>query len=294
MHTLILAALLASVQPAPAEESRSLRLSVFDSKGQPVKDLEAREVVVVENGVARPLTRLSRDDRGIALALVVDTSAAVQDAYRLQILPAITRVLRRLPAKTRVAVWTSGARPVRAAEATADVEEAVASLQRTVPDGGNTLFDTIDAAVADLAAAEGQRSILLIVTGTGVEFSSLDRPRVVDDPARLGATEVHAVAVEEMRSLSEPVLDSEGRSPMERFANYDRALDSLTRATGGRLERALSFMSLTPALDAVLADISGGYRLSYSAAAGVARREVEVRVARPRVRLRHAKTSQVD
>jgi VWFA-related protein len=294
MHALVLAALLASAQPAAVEESRSLRLSVFDPRGQAVVDLEAREVVVVENGVARPVTRLSPDNRKIALALVVDTSTAVQDSYRLQMLPAIVSVLHRLPTGTRVTVWTSGARPARIAEATANTEEAIAALQRAVPDGGNTLFDTIDAAVADLTAAEAQRSVLLIVTSTGVEFSSGDRPRVAEDPRRLGATEVYAAAVEDGTPISEPVDAQEGRSPMERRANYDRALDSLTRETGGRLERAFSFMSLAPALDAIASDLSGGYRLSYSTAVAVGRREVEVRVARPKVRLRYAKTSQAD
>ena len=294
MHALVLAVLLASAQPAVAQETRSLRLSVFDSKGQPVTNLEAREVAVVENGVARPVARLSRDDRQIALALVVDTSAAARESYRLQVVPAVVSLLRRLPAGARVTVWTSGSRPTRVAERTAAVEDAIAALQRAIPDGGNTLFDTIDAAVADLTAAEAQRSVLLIVTGTGVEFSSGDRPRVAEDPARLGATEVYAVAIEEGVPISEPEDDQEGRSPMERHANYDRALDSLTRQTGGRLERAFSYMSLAPALDTILADLSGGYRLSYSTAAGVARHEVEVRVARPKVRLRHAQTSQAD
>lgn len=294
MHALVLAAILASAQPAAAEGNRSLRLSVFDSRGRPVVGLETREVVVVENGVARPVTRLSPDDRRIALALVVDTSAAVQDSYRLHVLPAVVSVLHHLPAGTRVTAWTSGARPTRIAEATADIEEAIAALQRTVPNGGNTLFDAIDAAVADLTAAEAQRSVLLIVTSTGVEFSSGDRPRVADDPRRLGATEVYAVAIEEATPISEPADTQEGRSPMERRANYDRALDSLTRETGGRLERTFSFMSLASALDAIASDLSGGYRLSYSTEVAVGAREVEVRVARPKVRLRYAKTSQAD
>jgi VWFA-related protein len=294
MLALIGSALILAASAAPVEEARALRLVVLDSKDRPIGDLKADELAVVENGVARVVKRLAPDKRQITLALIVDTSAVLHDAYRPYILPAVLRLVRGLPGGTRLTLWTSGSRPERLVEPTRDPDAVEAALRRVVPEGGNTLFDAIDQALADLAAAEGQRSILVIVTGTGVEFSSRDTPRALDDPRRVGATEVFAVMAEEPLAVTEEANPEEGRSPAERRADYDRTLLTLARQTGGRCERALSFMSVSPALDLIAAEIGAGYVLDYASVPDLKQRKLTLRVARSKVRVRYAPASQTD
>ncbi len=294
MLALIASAYMLAAPAAPAEETRALRLVALDPKGHAVGDLTAHELAVMENGVARAVTRLVPDRRKITLALVVDTSASLSDGYRAFVVPAVESFLAKLPSGTSLTLWTSGSRPQRVVERTDDPGELSQALARVVPQGGNTLFDTLDEALAGLAAAEGQRSILVIVSATGPEFSARDASRVLDDPRRIGTAEVYSVELEEPLAVNEEANPEEGRSPMERRADYDRALDTLARTTGGRCERALSLIALSPALDLLATDIGAGYLLDYASVASLKERKLTVHVARGKVRVRFSQASRMD
>src|SRR4051812_13368084 len=171
MLSLSLSALLLLAQPtAPAEEPRTVTISVTDDKGLPVESLAAEEIAVVENGAARTLSRLEKDRRPLRLALIVDTSEPVADHYRLQMLDPILRFLSKLPEGTDYAVWTTGDRPTKVVDYGAAKVAATRALQRVFPTGGNTLLDALVEASKDLAVKEAGRSAIVVVTGTGAGF----------------------------------------------------------------------------------------------------------------------------
>jgi VWFA-related protein len=294
LGTIGMSLLLAAAPIAVDEEVRTLRVSVVDAKGRPVRDLEAHEVAVIENGVARRVTRIAEDSRPLTVALLVDSSAAVADQFRLDLVPALATFLRRLPDGTRVGLWTSGTRPTRAVDWTTETPAVEKALERVMLGGGNTLIDAIDEVLETLVAAEGQRAALVIVTGNGIEFSSRDRPLAVEQEKRRAGIEVDAVQIDVVSQLLEAPDRADDEAPGERQARYERALAPLTSETGGRHEHVLSSTAVAGALARIAVDLSQGYVLTYASVPGLRTRKTEVLVSRPKVSIRHAPASPVN
>ena len=268
-------AFLAFLQAAPAGEVevRAVTVTVIDDKGEPVEGLAREEVALIENGVVRDLTSLEQDRRPLSLVLLVDTSAAVASAYRLTIVEALAGFLSRLPPGSKFSIWTTGDRPTRLVELTDDVAAASRALTRVAPQGGNTMLDALVEASEELKKTEGERTAVVAVTAVGVEFSSRDRYRVAQE-ARKNAGLFMAVRIEE------GVTDFENRS------GYDYVFDDLTKRTGGLYESTLSVMGVDAALRKLSAHLRAQYRLSYATVPDLRNRKIEVKVARPGVKVR--------
>ena len=225
----MLAAALLLLAPAalPAgDESRSLTVTVTDDKGAPIDGLAAQDVAVVENGAARNLTRVEKDERPLRLAVLVDTSQPMGDHYRLQVLDPLLRFLGRLPKGAEFAVWTTGDRPNKVVDYGEGTTAAAKALRRIFPTGGNTLLDALVEAAKDLQAKEAARSAIVVVTGTGVGFANYSKEQVVDLVRPTGAT-VLAAEIEESG-------DAASRSQGEvSKTDYDYTLSNLADATGG-------------------------------------------------------------
>ncbi len=281
MFSLALAALL--LQASSPLELRTVTVVATDAKGAPVRGLTAADAVVLENGVAREVVELSLDSRPLTLAILVDTSAPMATPFRLTVAGAVAQFLNRLPEGTRFAIWTTGDRPSKVADFGTDPAQASRALARAFPTGGNTLLDALVEASQDLSKREGERSAVVAITGAGIGFSNWDRFQVVDK-AKASRAQFLAVQFDE---TGPPDLQGDGTDQVGRL-DYDFVLGRLTRETGGRLERSLSARGVGKALDAVAAELSGQYRLSYRSLPGGndRKREVEVTVTRPEVRLR--------
>jgi len=278
MSLALLAGLLlaqAAVPPAGPEPAqvRSLPVTITDEKGRAVEGLSPDEVVVMENGLARDVLGLDPDRRPLTLALLVDTSLNMGSALRLNLLEPLTAFLGGLPSGSRFALWTTGDRPTKLVDYTTDVPAASRALMRVAPQGGNTLLDALVEASADLKKKEGERSAVVAVTKIGIEFSSRDRYRVVEEAAR-NAPLFLAVEIEE------------GAESFESRSNYDYALGELARKTGGVFETVLSAMASGPALQKVAAGLKAQYRLRYATLPEIKERKLEVKVSRPGVRVR--------
>jgi VWFA-related protein len=284
MSSILLAAALLAPQaaaPAPAEEPRTVTVTVTDDKGQPVESLEAQDVAVLENGAARTLTRVERDRRPLRLAVVVDTSQPMSDHYRSQMLEPVLRLLGRLPEGTQFAVWTTGDRPKKVVEYGDGVIAARRALERVFPQGGNTLLDALVEASRDLQEKEAGRSAIVVVTGTGVGFANYSKEQVVDIVRPSGAT-VLAAEIEETEAAA-----SRAQGEVSRV-DYDYVLSKLADATGGRRDILLSAMGTSRALESFAGELSSQYRLTFDSVAGLKDkdRKVEVKVARPGAKVR--------
>ena len=95
-------AVLALALQGPAEQvvpaaGRTVTISVTDEKGAPVAGLRPEEVVVLENGVARDVSRVEPESRPLQVAVIVDSSEPVSSVYRVSVVDEIVRFLGRLP-----------------------------------------------------------------------------------------------------------------------------------------------------------------------------------------------------
>jgi hypothetical protein len=266
----VLGLLLQTASP-PNPELRTLSFIAVDPKGHPEDGLQPEEVAVLEDGVARIVSKVEPDTRPLTVALLADTSESIGTSFRLDVIDGLSRLLRGLPQGTQFSVWVTGDRPRKVMDFGEDVPAALEALKKVFPQGGNTLLDAIPEASRDLKKQEGARSAVVIVTGIGQDFSNRDQYRAVEDSLR-NATWFMAVEFET------------GPTEFETRARYDYTLGSLTAKTGGVYERLLSPTGAGDALGRVLAALRSTYRVSYASAGGNPKK-LAVVVARPGVRV---------
>jgi VWFA-related protein len=276
-----------ALQAAPAStpaEARTVTVSVTDEKGGPVTGLRPEEVAVLENGVARDVSRLEPETRPLTVAVIVDSSEPIAGFYRLSVVDAVARFLGRLPGGTRYALWTTGDRPNKVVDFTDDVARAGRALKRTFPRGGNTLFDAIIEASDDLKQKEGQRTAVVVVSGNGLGFTNYDRFSVVDRALK-NAHSFMIVNFQEGAGPGDPALG--GNDAMGRVgrADYDFVLGTLADRSGGLREVPLSAMGVDRSLEKIAASLGGQYRITYSTLPDLKDRKLEVKVARPGVKV---------
>ncbi len=267
-------------QPAPS--TYSIRAVVSDAKGAPVRDLEAADVSLTESRVTLQVTRFEKDDGPALVALLLDSSEAAASTYRVEFIAAAKAFVASLPETTRLSVWTTGDRPVKVVDDISLGEDGAwrgieSRLSRIAPTGGNTVLDALVEASADLQKKEGGRRIVVFLSGIGPGFSNDNRQGIVDRVMKTGV-EVAGVAVS---ARGEP---SGGGDLSEE--DYDFVFGTLTEDTAGRLERALTAMGVSAALQRVAADLRCTYRLSYLQTRDSRRSRIALQVARPSVKVR--------
>jgi VWFA-related protein len=269
---------LALLQADAAALERTLTVTAVDETGTPVQGLGADEVVVLENGVARPTVRFELDRRPLDVAILVDTSQPMATAFRLNELEAVVQFVRRLPEGAQYAVWTTGDRPTKRIDFGEDPAQAERVLRRVIPSGGNTLLDALVEAARDLERREERRPVVVALTGTGIGFANRDRRRVVDEGV---ATGVQFLVVQ-----FDEAGDADVQAGSEQISrqDYDYVLSELARRSGGRHERVLSALGVRGAMDTLVPELSARYRLTYASAGKDDK--LEVQVARPGVKVR--------
>src|SRR5712692_9090460 len=157
-----LAAALLLQASAPADV-KTLDVWITDSKGTAVRGLVPEETAVVENGVARNVTRLEEDRRPLMVAVVVDSSAPMATFYRLHLVDPVVQLLNHLPEASRFAVWTTGDRPQQIADWRDDVAAASRAHQRTAPQGRKTCLQPLHEGHDALQEEGGERSAVVVV-----------------------------------------------------------------------------------------------------------------------------------
>jgi len=255
---------------APGTEVRALTVTLLDEKDREVTDISAADIALAENGVSRDVTSFKPDRRPLSVAVIVDTSAAMGASYRLNIVDAVLGLVARLPDGARYALWTTGDRPTKIVDHTVEREEAGRALRLVAPQGGNYLLDAFGEASADLKklSREGDRTVVVAVTGTGPELSYRDKYR----------------AAEEAEKNAELFLSAQvdsGGADFDMRSNLSYVMDRLARATGGRHEVVLSAMGADSALRKLSAHLRSGYRLAYATVPDLKKRKLDLSVARP-------------
>jgi VWFA-related protein len=273
MPVLALAALLlgqAAPTTAPGTEVRALTVILLDNKDQEVTDVSPSDVALLENGVSRDIVSFKPDRRPLSVAVLVDTSAAVGSAYRLNVVDAVIGLIARLPEGSRYALWTTGDRPTKVRDFTDDRGAAATALRMVAPMGGNYMLDAFDEASKDLkkSSREGDRTAVVAVSFMGPEFSSVDKYRAAD-VAQGNADLFLSVQVEEAEGAERE---------LQTAVSY--VMDRVAHATGGRFDTILSPMGLDGALRKVSAHLRSAYRLLYASVPDLKKRDLDLRVAR--------------
>jgi VWFA-related protein len=279
---------------AAGPDTRNVALVVTDEQGAFVGDVRRDEVRVFENGEARELVSFEKDDRRLAVVLVLDTSTGAAAVFRTQAFDAVSALLSRLPEGSRCTLWTTGDRPRKIGALEGDrvqVEKMVA--QGFGLEGPNALLDTLVEAAESLGRESGRRRALVAVSGAGAGHTTFS-PGDVSSQVRKAGGRVLGVMYREggsggagsLRGLD--VQRDDANLTMVGPADHERVLSGLARATGGRFEPVPTTLGVTRLLESIGAELAGQYRLRYQGSDTKGSRQVDVRLARTGVRWRVA------
>jgi Ca-activated chloride channel family protein len=236
-------------------EERSVYVTVVDKADKPVLGLSPAEFVVREGGMAREVLRVEPASEPAQIALLIDTSAAVEP-YVGDVRRALQTFFKEVGGKHEVAVIGYGERPTVLVDYTRDVKRLETSLgmifQRA--NSGTELMDAIVEVSHGLQKRKAQRPVIVVFNTRGQEFGERTHTTVIDELRTFPVT-LHAL-----------VLNRRGApSPNEREQQeLELTLADGTKLTGGRRDELLTTMALGDRLHAVLDEINNQYKVTYA------------------------------
>ena len=254
---------------AQAQE-RVVYASVVDRDGAPVLDLAARDFIVREDGVAREVLRVAKDDDPLQVALLVDNSTSMRSRLP-QLRKAAAAFVRATREGVPLAFITLAERPTTVVGYTTEREPLFKAIDRMFSfDAGNYLLDGIAETSQALAKRTMWRSAIAVITGLGPELSYRQYTEVLRF-FREGGASLHVLQI------------GTGVGGQGREIVVSRA----TGETGGRFEEVLTPVALELKAQQLGAEISNQYRITYARPERlIPPKNVEVSVRRPNLRTR--------
>jgi hypothetical protein len=275
MRSTLLAVSLAvhAAAETPAPVTRSVTLSVYTKKAEPVIDLRPDEVVVSEGGRKAGVLGLEPDRRPLEVAVVVDSSAAAASSYRSDLVAAVMALWKALPPDASIAVWTSGP-PSRVVDFGTPLAEAEPRLQSVAPAGKNYAFDAMLDASRALGDRPSQRRAIVYVGGIDIEASAM---RVSETQQAIGL----ALAVPLMVLIQPGGAGAALGGPTSGIAtswDVQGYVEKMTPTYGGTSWVVLSTQAAANTLREAAAIVGSQYRVRYeSTTDATAAPKVEVR-----------------
>lgn len=237
---------------AQAEE-RTIYASVLDQSEAPVAGLSAADFIVREGGMAREVLRVSPATEPLQIAVLVDTSNAIEPDI-LELRRALSTFFKEMAAKHEIALIGFGERPTVLVDYTRDLSSLEKGIGRVFarPDSGAYLLEAIIEASRGLQRRKAARPVIVSILTEGPEFSDRHHQTVFDELRESRAT-FHSLTLNK-RSVS---TDPSARE-------LDLVLSDGTRMTGGRREDLLTAMALSSELRSLAAELNNQYLVVYS------------------------------
>ena len=195
-----------------AVELVSLNVTVTDPAGRYVRELDQDAFRVFEDGAQQEISFFTKTNLPVALSILMDTSASMED--RLQTAQeAAVGFVRRLRSQDLAQVIDFDSRVQVAQSFTGSIPELEAAIRRTTAGGSTSLHNAIYIALKELKKVRAQgtediRRQAIIVLSDGEDTSSLVGFDEVLELAKRSETAVYAIGlrspdVHRHRSFSE-------------------------------------------------------------------------------------------
>jgi Ca-activated chloride channel homolog len=219
--------------------------AIVTSRGEFVRGLTQQDFEVFEDGVRQPIASFVSEDAPLDLILAVDISGSMDAA-----LPEVKAAVRQLMAKLRRgdAATLIGFNDTTfiAAERERDPQARERALELLTPWGGTALYDATVRAL-DLVSREwGRKGVVLFSDGDDRD-SLTPRDGAL---ARVQASDAMLYTIGFGNGATVPLLR--------------KSLEDYARATGGRAFFPRQAKDLDRVFDAIVAELSNQYVLSYS------------------------------
>ena len=259
-----------------AVEVVSLNLTVNDTAGRYIIDLEQPEFSVFEDGVKQDITFFTRKVQPVALSLLIDSSASMEEKMPVLQAAAINFVNRLKPTDLAQVIDFDSRVEIRQAF-TADQAKLATAINQTASGGSTSLHNAIYIALKELkkvraVAEDDVRRQALVIFSDGEDTSSLVSFDEVLDLAKRSETAVYTIALRG--------ADSQSKG----FREAEFVMRQLAQETGGKSYFPAKIDDLDSVYGQIADELASQYTLGYSSR-NVRRdgtwRRVVVQIARP-------------
>jgi Ca-activated chloride channel homolog len=256
----------------------SLNVTVTDSASHYVTDLEQGDFSVFEDGIKQNVTFFSRRQQPIALSLLLDSSASMEQ-HLPTLQAAATNFVHRLKPSDIAQVVDFDSKVEIRQSFTANKTELETAIEQTSAGGSTSLHNAIYIALKELRKVravneEDVRRQALIVFSDGEDTSSLVSFEEVLDLAKRSETAIYAIALRGS--------DTQAKG----FREAEFVMRTLAQETGGRAFFPAKIDDLAGVYAQIADELASQYTLGYSSAnqrRDGAWRRVLVQVARPNI-----------
>ena len=236
----------------------ALNVTVTDPSNRYLTDLTADEFLVYEDSVKQSVAYFSRTNLSLSVALLLDSSASMEDKMRTT-QEAASGFVQSLRPEDQAEVIDFDSRVTVLAPFTGskpDLEKAIASI---VPGGSTSLYTAVYIALRELKKTESRgmedlRRRAVIVLSDGEDTSSLVAYDEVLEAAKRSEIAIYAIGI---RSKD---ANAFGKG----YGQADFALRQLTTQTGGRVFFPSSVDELKAIYALIAQELSSQYLVGYT------------------------------
>jgi Ca-activated chloride channel family protein len=255
----------------------SLSVTVTNAEGRYVTDLQPEDFSVFEDGVKQDVTFFDRSNLPIALSLLLDTSASMEERMHTA-QEAAVGFARRVRPQDLAQLVDFDTRVEVTQAFTNNVDELEAAIRRTAAGGSTALYNAVYIALKELkkiqaTSADEVRRQAIVVFSDGEDTSSLVTFEQVLDLAKRSETSIYTIGLRPR----EEVL---GKG----FKEADYVLREVAQQTGGRSFFPSKIEELAAIYSQIGDELSSQYMLGYvskNTRRDGSWRRVVVRVSRP-------------
>jgi Ca-activated chloride channel family protein len=280
----IAATTLAAQQPTPTPQVFrsgvdivSLNVTVMDTQNHYLTELEQTDFTVVEDGAKQELLYFSKSNLPIALSLLIDTSASMEERL-LVAQNAAVGFAQRIREQDLAQVIDFDSRVEIVQGFTADKSALEAAIRGTSSGGSTSLYNAIYIALRELKRVrttkqDNLRRDAIILLSDGEDTTSLVSFEEVMELAKRSETSIYTIGLQPR----EPAF-------VKGFREAEFVLRQLAQETGGRAFFVQKAEELTGVYGQIADELSSQYSLGYAPKnpkRDGAWRKVAVQVARP-------------
>ena len=259
----------------------SLNVTVTDSGSRYVTDLEEPDFQIFEDGMKQDVTFFSRRQQPVALSLLLDSSASMEDKLSTLQTAAGNFVKRLKPNDIAQVIDFDNRVDVRQVF-TGSQPDLLTAIDRIAAGGSTSLHNAIYIALKELrkvraVTEQDIRRQALVVFSDGEDTSSLVSFDEVLDLAKRSETSIYAIALRG--------TDAQGKG----FREAEFVMKSLAQETGGRSFFPAKIDDLNSVYSQIADELASQYTIGYTSKnprRDGAFRRIDVRVTRPNVTAR--------
>ena len=227
-------------------DSRTVEVyvSITDTKGKAVRNLQAEDFRVFEDGREQEIRIFELPSTGVTLALLIDTTASVA-ADLPHVKNAVGRLLGALRPDDTVGLFTFATYLTPLSDFTTDRRRTLGAVLQTRAAGETALFDSLAQLSRSLSKVSGKKAILLFTDGDDTS-SKLSMEKSLDETSRVG---IPIYAMLYGRALGDSSLL--------------KRLENISKTSGATSFRVRQPNDLAVAFQSVAEDLQDQYLLGY-------------------------------